>query len=118
LQYRIWRHRQRLELKRTVIRDMQKVTTEYLYKYSATNHLPFSERYRPREESEPDFVQSLRIVVDNIKCLFSDETFTTFKYLSDMIPLHPDKENELGIKEFREAQQTALKAMYKELRLV
>src|SRR5262245_42401069 len=70
LQYRIWRHRQRLELKRTVIRDMQKVTTEYLYKYSATNHLPFSERYRPREESEPDFVQSLRIVVDNIKCLF------------------------------------------------
>jgi hypothetical protein len=100
VQHRVWRRQRLLDLQLAVIEDVQNLTTEYITQYSATNHLPVAERYRPPTA----FFQLLSTTGDKVSHRFSGETVAAVQHLVDMIPLHPDKQNISGMAEFRSAQ--------------
>jgi hypothetical protein len=114
VQHRVWKRQRLLDLRLAVIDDVRDLTTDYIIQYSATNHSPFAERYRPPAE----FSQLLSTTAEKVSHRFSDETIATFQRLVEMIPLPPDKQNMLGMKEFRSAQRAVLQAMQQELRLI
>ena len=113
VQHRVWKRQRLLDLRLAAIEDVQNLTTEYITQYSATNHLPSAERYRPPAE----FSQLLSRTAEKVSHRFSGETVAAVQRLVEMIPLHPDKQNMVGIMEFWSAQRAALHAMQQELRL-
>jgi hypothetical protein len=109
LQHHFWRRQRRSEIRLTAVNELARVISEFEIKFL------FDQGYAPNQNQDRDFLKSFRKSTNDVRNLFSDSAFETFKELEKMV-VGPTTDR--TYEKFYEKERKAMRALYGELGLL
>ncbi len=104
IQHYFWGYQRMSELRLAVYKDLNDLAAEFLTHYISNKD------YRPTDE----FYKTLMVLTANIKTMFSEDAFNTFKEFEIMIGPNLGSTGRGSVEDYIATRDGALRALYRE----
>jgi len=104
IQHYFWGYQRMSEMRLAVYKELNALAAEFLTSYGSDSN------YRPTDE----FFKALMVLTANIKTMFSEKAFNTFKEFEIMIGSNLGPTGRGSFESYIRARDKALKALYEE----